>query len=71
MHQIFDDEQNLEPERIANRLFLRESGLSFLGDPADLSCFFSHPRKAKRCNTIFFYTENTAETHRKHKHTYV
>ena len=59
MHHIFDDEQNLEPERIANRLFLRESGLSFLGDPADLSCFSLPPEaRAKRFNTMYFHRKS-------------
>jgi len=35
MHQLFDDEQNMPPWRTADRLFLRESGLHFLGSPAD------------------------------------
>ena len=35
LHQLFDDEQNLQPWRMANRLFLRESGLQFIGDPRD------------------------------------
>ena len=35
LHQLFDEEQNLPPWRMAARLFLRESCLRFTGDPDD------------------------------------
>ena len=35
LHQLYDDEQNLPPWRLAARLFLRESGLRFVGGAQD------------------------------------
>ena len=55
MHQIFDDEQNLELERIADRLLLREYGISFLGNPADLSCFSLPPEKNTALPTPYIF----------------